>query len=247
MLNEYRQQINEIDAKLKELFLERLEIAKNIALHKKQNSLPILDELRERELMFNVAGDDKFLRQYFREIINISKNAQISLLLGQSIVLIGMMGTGKTTVGRRLASQLSLPFIDIDKQIQETAGMTTPEIFEKYGEDEFRRLESEAIKSLSKDEIAVISTGGGTVQNPENMQLLKKGSIIFFLNRPPRAIAVSLRMETRPLLQSRADIFNIYNERLPLYKKYADYTVYGNYTPDSAISIIINTLITRAM
>jgi shikimate kinase len=247
MLDDYRREINEIDAKLKELFLQRQNVVKKVALYKKTNSLPILDQAREQAVLQSLTGGDKFLRQYFRAIMDICKNAEINLLLGKNIVLIGMMGAGKTTVGKRLSNLLSLPFIDIDKQIQSNSGMTISEIFSKYGEDEFRKIESEVLQSLPKYKSTIISTGGGIIKNPENMELLKKDGIVFFLNRPPRAIAIDLKTSTRPLLKSRADIYNIYSERLPLYKKYADYTVYGNYSLDSATGIIVNTLITKVL
>ena len=92
----------------------------------------------------------------------------------ENIILIGFMGCGKTTVGKKLASMSGRKFLDMDDEIVRRAGMKITEIFEKYGEDRFRQMETELCEQLSETEGLVIATGGGVIKNERNMQLLKK-------------------------------------------------------------------------
>ncbi len=97
------------------------------------------------------------------------------------IFLVGFMCSGKTTFGKRLAEILSWEFIDIDKEIEKKEGMSIPEIFEKRGEDYFRKLEMETLKDLSEKERAVISTGGGLGASEEAMKLMKEKGLVVWL------------------------------------------------------------------
>ncbi len=141
-----------------------------------------------------------------------------------NIILIGMSGAGKSTVGIALSYKLRMAFIDIDSYIEGKTGMSVSQIFEDKGESYFRELESEACQYISKNyKNSIISTGGGTVLRAENMQCLKKTGKTLYLNRSPESILKTLNYEKRPLLKKEPNkLYDIYKERHPLYLKYAD-------------------------
>lgn len=142
-----------------------------------------------------------------------------------NIVLIGMPGAGKTTIGRKLSKALGRPVLDADDKVVEQTGRTIKDLFQE-GEDVFRQAETEAVKNLAALDGIIISCGGGVVKRPENIAYLQQNGKIFFLNRDLAAIAGSVDKVTRPLLNSAEDrLTQLYKERLPLYLKYADYTI----------------------
>ena len=95
-----------------------------------------------------------------------------------NLILIGFMGTGKTSLGKLLAEKLGRGFIDIDQKIEQDAGLSIPQIFEKYGEKYFRELEKNAVKEITQRRGLVIATGGGTIKDEENLRLLKNSGVI---------------------------------------------------------------------
>lgn len=137
----------------------------------------------------------------------------------RNIVLIGMPGCGKTTIGSKVAEMTSKAFIDTDWEIAEKTGMKIPDIIEKHGETAFRAIESEVIKELSAKQSSVIATGGGAVLNRRNVELLRENGIIVFIDRPIEDIAVT---SDRPLSSSRELLERRYKERYGLYKAAAD-------------------------
>lgn len=142
-----------------------------------------------------------------------------------NIVLIGMPGAGKTTIGRKLSKALGRPVLDADDKVVEQTGRTIKDLFQE-GEDVFRQAETEAVKTLAAMDGIIISCGGGVVKRPENIGYLQQNGKIFFLNRDLAAIAGSVDKVTRPLLNSAEDrLTQLYRERMPLYLKYADYTI----------------------
>lgn len=125
-------------------------------------------------------------------------------LIDRPIALIGLMGVGKSTVGKRLAARLDLPFIDADHAIEEAAGLTIPEIFERFGEAHFRDGERRVIARLIEGEPKVIATGGGAFINDETRALILDQSIAIWLDAPTRILAERVgRRDTRPLLRNR--------------------------------------------
>lgn len=142
-----------------------------------------------------------------------------------NIVLIGMPGAGKTTIGRKLGKALGRPVLDADDKVVEQTGRTIKDLFQE-GEDVFRQAETAAVKTLAAMDGIIISCGGGVVKRPENIAFLQATGKIFFLNRDLAAIAGCVDKVTRPLLNSAEDrLTQLYNERMPLYLKYADYTI----------------------
>lgn len=137
----------------------------------------------------------------------------------QNVVLTGMPGCGKSTIGKRLASQLSKRFIDTDEEILKQIGISIPEFFERYGESKFREIETKIIKELSAVQNAVIATGGGAILNTANIDFLKENGVVFFIDRPFENLVYS---SDRPLSSSRDMMKKRYDERYDLYKACAD-------------------------
>lgn len=138
----------------------------------------------------------------------------------ENIILIGMPGCGKTTLGKYLAKELNKTFVDMDQEIEREAGEKIPAIFENHGEAHFRCLETRAAQKLGKEKSQVIAAGGGAVLCPENMKALSQNGRIVFIQRPLEHLA----MDERPLSKDRATLENMYQTRLPLYQKYSDLT-----------------------
>ncbi|MCI6286787.1 MAG: shikimate kinase [Acidaminococcus fermentans] len=157
-----------------------------------------------------------------------------------NIVLIGMPGAGKTTIGRKLSKALGRPVLDADDKVVEQTGRTIKDLFQE-GEDVFRQAETEAVKTLAAMDGIIISCGGGVVKRPENIGYLQQNGKIFFLNRDLAAIAGSVDKVTRPLLNSAEDrLTELYKERMPLYLKYADYTIPVDENFDKTTEYIID-------
>lgn len=154
-------------------------------------------------------------------------------LYGANIVLVGYMGSGKTTVGNLLCSKYQMKFVDTDQYIEEQQNMSISEIFRLFGEDAFRKLETEALEELSRTCFhTVISTGGGIVLKEENRKLLKKLGTVVFLEVSPDEVSRRLRGDTsRPLLAGDSEeeilqkIETMLAARLPYYQSAADHTV----------------------
>ena len=143
----------------------------------------------------------------------------------RNIVLIGMPGSGKTTLGRYLAEMLGRDFIDADPEIEKDAGKTIPELF-AVSEDHFREQEMKTTRRLAKLKNKVLAMGGGVVLRQENITALKENGLLLFIDRSPEDIIGDVDTETRPLLAAgRRRIYDLYAQREALYRKAADITV----------------------
>ncbi len=147
----------------------------------------------------------------------------------ENVVLTGMPGAGKTTVGRRLAAVLNRPFIDTDEAIVKAAGRDIPTLFKTEGEAGFRAREAAIIRHLAPTCGAVIATGGGAVLRPENVTALKQNGRVFFLDRAPENLTPT---GDRPLSSDREALLARYRERIGLYRATADVVIDGNGTPE---------------
>lgn len=146
----------------------------------------------------------------------------------KNIVLIGMPGCGKSTFGKRLAKKLALPFYDADTVLEEREQRTIKDFFAE-SEDAFRAAETRTLAQLAQLQGAVIATGGGAVKRRENMDLVKREGVVVFLDRKPENILGCLAGDERPLLAAdKQRIYTLYDERIALYRQYADYTVENN-------------------
>ena len=134
----------------------------------------------------------------------MDKKVKGEIIKSGNIVLSGFMGSGKTTVGRRLAAALDMQFVDMDLYIEKKTGMTVKEIFAEYGELHFRALETETVKELAQSNHSVIATGGGTLMQPQNVEGFHQGGgTIYYLGVPLAALQERLKNDKRrPLLQT---------------------------------------------
>lgn len=144
-----------------------------------------------------------------------------------NLVLCGFMGCGKTTVGKRAAKLLNLPFCDLDQYIEEKEGMKVSEIFAEFGEAGFRERESRAVEEIAQKGGMVVACGGGTVLFPKNVEAFHRGgSVIVLLYVPLILLQERLKTDTqRPLLQKpnrRQVVAELYKKRMPLYRQAAD-------------------------
>ena len=160
-------------------------------------------------------------------------------LAGRSLYLVGMMGSGKTSTGRPLAERLGYGFVDADAVIEQAAGCSIPDIFDRDGEAGFRSLESQVLSAISQRHSLVVATGGGVVTQPENWGMLHSG-IVIWLDVVPDQLLQRLNADStvRPLLQSadpEAALNALLNERRPLYAE-ADLTVVINDETPEAVA-----------
>ncbi len=147
----------------------------------------------------------------------------------ENIYLVGLMGAGKTTIGRQLARALSVPFYDSDKAIEERTGVDIPTIFEFEGEEGFRDREQKMIEQLTQMQGIVLATGGGAILRDENRKLLKENGFIVYLQCSVERILERTRRDTqRPLLKTdnpRDRIESLFEQREPLYLSCADFKI----------------------
>ncbi|QIB25998.1 shikimate kinase [Caloranaerobacter azorensis] len=147
-----------------------------------------------------------------------------------NIVLIGFMGTGKSHVGRYISKKLNMEFYDTDNIIEKKYGCSISYIFERYGENYFRKIESEVISNVSQNRNIVISTGGGVVLDKSNIEMLKKNGVIFLLDGSFDTIVNNLygNVEKRPLLKGtdwKKKANELFLRRKKLYYNSADYII----------------------
>lgn len=146
-----------------------------------------------------------------------------------NIVLCGFMGSGKTVVGRELAKIMGVKFVDTDELIEKEQGVAIKAIFAAHGEDYFRDLEYEMCKKVAQMKGAVVSTGGGAMTFPRNVEAIKQGSKVVFLDASFDVICDRIgNSTTRPLFQDREKAKKLYDERKDKYLAAADYVVNGD-------------------
>ncbi len=160
-------------------------------------------------------------------------------LAGKPLVLVGMMGAGKTTVGRRLANRLGRQFIDSDEEIERAAQMSIPEIFEQRGETEFRAGETRVIARLLKERDIVLATGGGAFVNEETRALVKAEAVSVWLKADLDILFERVsRRSNRPLLKTadpKATLEKLIADRYPIYAE-ADITVMSRDVPQDNVA-----------
>ena len=162
---------------------------------------------------------------------------------GKSIVLIGMMGAGKSCVGRSLHRRTGLVLRDTDEIVAANFGTSIPEIFAEHGEKKFRKAETEALRCMRGEEQRIIVTGGGIVLRKENVQFLKTKTLVVWLDGDEETLfARASRKKNRPLLQTknpRKSFSEILSARRPLYAKIADIRVNTSVLTDEEVALAI--------
>jgi shikimate kinase len=169
----------------------------------------------------------------------VSAAAILSRLGRRSIVLVGMMGVGKSSIGRRLGARLAVPFVDADAEIEKAAGMSIADIFARHGEADFRSGEARVIARLLEGGPQVLATGGGAVMNADTQTAIKTKGVSIWLNADFDVLMrrINKRKSDRPMLQTAdpaATLRQLLVEREPYYAR-ADLTVHSREVPHDAI------------
>jgi shikimate kinase len=159
---------------------------------------------------------------------------------GKNIVFIGMPGCGKTSVGRAVADRLGRRMYDTDEMVEMSEGIGIPEIFERFGEEYFRRLETEAIIELCSKAGAVISAGGGALAR--NASLLKRNAVVVYLKRPIEDIFACVEPGSRPLVRGLGDLRELYERRRELYEGTCDIEIYNTGALDDTTERVLEAL-----
>ena len=168
-----------------------------------------------------------------------TQEAEIAAALGaRSVVLVGMMGAGKSTIGRRLSARLRLPFLDADAEIEAAAGMSIPDIFESRGEPDFRDGEARVIARLLEAGPVVLATGGGAFMRQETRDRIRDRAVSIWLKADADIIMRRVkRRSDRPLLQTadpESTVGRLISEREPVYRQ-ADLTIWSRDVPHEKI------------
>lgn len=247
-----RKEIDECDKALVQIFQRRMELVMDILEHKRKNNLPILHSQREKEIIQkslsylnegHYAGEIEHL---MREILKVSRKLQSEKLFPYNIALVGFMGTGKSTVGKDLSRKLEMGYMDTDAMIQEKMGMTIKEIFKRYGEAHFRKLEKEVVAEVSEAKNTIILCGGGVVLKQENVENLRKHSKVILLKAQPETLYERIRQDdTRPVLKGQMSlegIRDLLEKRKEAYNESADMTIQ---TDDKSVDEISTQIITQ--
>lgn len=189
-------------------------------------SMLIAQGMKASELFLNKKYSFEEIRSCYFDI-NVNKF---------NIVLIGMPMSGKTTLGKMLAKAFNKEFVDIDKKIVEKENKTINEIFEKHGEEYFRRIEIDMYYEYSKKNGLIISTGGGIVKNKESIDRLKENGFVIFVDRKLEKMVIN---QNRPLAKSKKDVEKLFHERYNLYLNYSDKRITNNGSKKRAIINIV--------
>lgn len=154
----------------------------------------------------------------------------------RNLVLIGMSGCGKSTLGKLAAEKLGKTFVDTDAEIIKRIGMSIADYFAAYGEDSFRKVESEVVQEISTQNNLVISTGGGVIKNPENIRWLKGNGTVIWIQRDPELLESG---NGRPLVPDQEAVRRLYKERLPLYTAAAETIIENDGNEEEALQKIL--------
>lgn len=153
------------------------------------------------------------------ETVELSEPARREAAPGRRFFLVGFMGAGKTTLGRRVAERIELPFFDLDDCVERACGMTISEIFSRGGEEDFRRRESLALRELvAKEERGVVATGGGAFTVEGNRRLMSESGVVVWLDVPHEEIMTRGMETSRPLWTSPDEIRLLHERRRVFYQ-----------------------------
>lgn len=243
-----RAEIDELDRNIAALLKKRFEVTDSIGRIKSETGTAVRDEKRESEVLNtvgSVAGEncDEDVKTVYSQILAASRARQEEIAenvhkktanVGKNIVIIGMPGSGKSTVGAMLARMTDRVFIDSDTEVFNAAGRTPEEIIKHDGEEKFRDLESELLERFCSMSGKVISCGGGAVVRESNIKAMKKNSVVVWILRDLNL----LETHGRPLSEKNG-IEELFKEREQLYAAAADFTADNNGTVVETVNIIL--------
>lgn len=231
----YREQLALCDDKIIDALVERGAIVEKIMSYKEEYGMPILQPQQEKKQKIRL--EEKLTGNKYREeiydvfrcILKNSKRVQARKLFDYNIVLIGFMGAGKSTVSDYLSTMFAMNIVDMDRVIAEREEMSIQDIFETYGEEYFRNLETDLLKELQGQKNTVISCGGGAALRRENVEEMKKNGRVVLLTASPEVIFERVKdNEDRPLLEGRKgvkEIAGLMEERRERYEAAADIVI----------------------
>ena len=148
-------------------------------------------------------------------------------MLERHVFLIGMPGCGKSSLGKRVAGNMRIPYVDMDQRISDIVGCTVSEMFERYGEQAFRNAETNTLIQLTRETPSLISTGGGTVLRENNRAIMRNSGVIVLIDRPLEEIMGDVKLDRRPLLAQKGlgEVERLYHERIDIYRSVADFVM----------------------
>lgn len=164
--------------------------------------------------------------------------------MDKTIYLIGMMGCGKSTMGKLLAQALSMPFCDLDEEIVRREGRSIPEIFAESGDAGFRLCETAALRCTAAASPAIVATGGGVITRSENIALMRERGTVVWLCRPLEDMIATVRQDTRPNLAGDKEerMRTLYAAREPLYRS-AAHIAFSNHMPPKEAAALLAALL----
>ena len=163
------------------------------------------------------------------------------------IFIIGMPGSGKSSLGKKVAANLGLPYVDTDQRIEQAFGCPTSQIFERYGEQAFRNAETNVLIQLTREPASIVSTGGGMVLREHNREIMRNHGVIVLVDRPLEEIMGDIKLNRRPLLAQKGlpEVERLYWERIDVYRSIADAVLdngHGYYAGVNGMEKLIRTL-----
>lgn len=212
-LTNLREMISDCDREIVQALKTRMECIGGIIQYKRNHGLPVLQPEQEKKQLNQIRAEvqgtpfgEEIIR-IFEGIIENSRKIQAKTLFDRNILLIGFMGSGKSTVSACLGKMLAMETIEMDEYIEKKEGMKIRQIFDTYGEEYFRNCESNTLIELRSREHTVISCGGGVPLRAENVELMKRNGYVVWLTAKPETILERVKDSTeRPLLNGHMNI-----------------------------------------
>lgn len=234
-LEMYREQLALCDDKIIDALVERNAIVEKIMAYKETYGMPILQpkqEEKQKARLKEKLNDNKYREEIydvFRRINRNSKRIQARKLFDYNIILIGFMGAGKTTVSDYLNTMFAMNVVEMDQVIAEQEEMSIPDIFETYGEEYFRELETNLLVDMQSKKNTVVSCGGGAALRERNVEEMKKNGRVVLLTASPETIYHRVKdSNERPVLKGKKnveDISDLMEQRRAKYEAAADVVV----------------------